>query len=126
MEKPNVTSLQVTSNNGIQKKIVNFIRKIFSKGKIEFLTEENKYLNKNLFLKNIKFEEDPDKAILLKIQDDLEKKGINEENAYNLTKNLTEIQKNKLLNLYEEQIEMYESSIKNYKNKILEIRKKLV
>lgn len=29
--------------------------------------------NKNSFLKSIKFEEDPDKAMLLKIQNDLEK-----------------------------------------------------
>ena len=77
-------------------------------------------------LKNIKFEEDPDKAMLLKLQDDLEKDGINAENAYKLTKNLSETQKNKLLNLYKEQIKMYETSIKNYKNKILAIRKNVM
>lgn len=75
------------------------------------------------FLERIKFEEDPDKAMLLKIQDDLEKNGINAENAYNLTKNLSDIQKSKLLSLYKEQIAFYKTSIEKYKNKILAIRK---
>ena len=79
--------------------------------------------NKNSFLERIKFEEDPDKAMLLKIQDDLEKNGINAENAYNLTKNLSDIQKSKLLSLYKEQIAFYKTSIEKYKNKILAIRK---
>ena len=79
--------------------------------------------NKNSFLERIKFEEDPDKAMLLKIQDDLEKNGINAENAYNLTKNLSDIQKSKLLSLYEEQIASYKTSIEKQKNKILAIRK---
>ena len=63
--------------------------------------------------------------MLLKIQDDLEIKGINGKNAYELTKNLSEVQKQKLLNLYEEQIKSYETSLKNHKAKILSIRKKL-
>jgi len=123
MEKSNGTSLQVAENVGILKKLVNFIRKIFyQKNK-----NENKWKNdKNSFLKNIQFEEDPDKATLLKIQEDLEEKGINAENIYMLTKNLSEIQKNKLLDLYEEQIKVYEASIKNYKNNIMAIRKKVV
>ena len=79
--------------------------------------------NKNSFLERIKFEEDPDKAMLLKIQGDLEKNGINAENAYNLTKNLSDIQKSKLLSLYEEQIASYKNSIEKQKNKILAIRK---
>ncbi len=79
--------------------------------------------NKNSFLERIKFEEDSDKAMLLKIQDDLEKNGINAENAYNLTKNLSDIQKSKLLSLYEEQITAYKNSIEKQKNKILAIRK---
>ena len=124
MEKPNETSLQVMSNTGILKKIINFIKKIFYKEDVNLSINASKSLNnKNSFLKNIKFEEDPDKAMLLKLQDDLEKNGINAENAYKLTKNLSETQKNKLLNLYKEQIRMYEDSIKKYKDKILAIKK---
>ena len=127
MEKPTETNLQVISNTGILKRLINFFKRIFYKNDVKYPIDDNKSLNdKNSFLKNIKFKEDPDKEMLLKIQDDLEKNGINAENAYNLTKNLTETQKIKLLNLYKEQIEMYESSIKSYKNRILVIRKKIV
>lgn len=77
-----------------------------------------KPINKT-FIKNLKVEEDPDKEMLLKLQDELEKNGINPENAHKLTKNLSEAQKSKLINLYKEQIKMYENNIKNYKNKIL-------
>ncbi len=127
MEEPNETSLQVISNTGILKKIINFIKKIFYKEDVNLSINASKSLNsKSTFLKNIKFEEDPDKAMLLKLQDDLEKNGINAENAYKLTKNLSETQKNKLLNLYKEQIKMYEASIKNYKNKILATRKNAI
>ena len=127
MEKPTETNLQVISNTGILKRLINFLKRIFYKNDVKYPIDDNKSLNnKNSFLKNIKFKEDPDKEMLLKIQDDLEKNGINTENAYNLTKNLSETQKIKLLNLYKEQIEMYESSIKSYKNRILAIRKKIV
>ena len=44
--------------------------------------------DENLFLKRIKFKEDPDKAILLKIQETLEQEGITAENVYNLTRQL--------------------------------------
>ena len=63
--------------------------------------------------------------MLLKIQDELEKKGINYDNAYELTKNLTNEQKIKLSNLYKEQINNFESSIENSKNKIISIRKQI-
>ena len=116
------TSLQVVNNNGILKKIVNFIRKLFYKDNTIDTTSKDK----NEFLKSVKFEEDPDKNMLLKIQDELERKGINKENAYELTKNLTEVQKEKLLKLYEEQIKNYEKSLENHKKNILTIRRKLV
>ena len=80
---------------------------------------------KSTFLKSIKFEKDPENEMLLKIQNDLERIGINEENVYKLTKNLTEAQKNKLLNLYKEQIKTYKTSIENHKNKIILLRKDL-
>ena len=77
------------------------------------------------FLKSIKFTEDPDRAKLLKIQDELEKRGINEKNAFELTKNLSDIQKQKLEILYKEQIKEFEQNIQNFKNKIISVRKKL-
>lgn len=80
---------------------------------------------KNDFLNSIKIEEDADKLKLLKIQKELEYRGINKNNAYELTKDLTESQKQKLENLYKEQIQNYKISINNYKNKIVSIRKRI-
>ena len=122
MDSSKETSLQVVNNNGILKKIVNFIKKLFYKENTIDITSKDK----NDFLKSVKFEEDPDKNMLLKIQDEPEKKGINKDNAYELTKNLTQIQKEKLLKLYEEQIKNYENSLENHRKNILAIRRKLV
>ena len=122
MDSSKETSLQVVNNNRILKKIVNFIRKLFYKDNTIDMTSKDK----NEFLKSVKFEEDPDKNMLLKIQDELERKGINKDNAYELTKNLTEVQKEKLLKLYEEQIKNYENSLENHRKNILAIRRKLV
>lgn len=80
---------------------------------------------KNEFLKAIKVEEDPDRVKLLEIQDELERIGINQRNVLELTKDLTKKQKQKLENLYQEQIRSYEISVENYKNKIISIRKYL-
>lgn len=129
MENSNETSLQIVNNNGILKKIVNFIKKLFYKENVNYISSmnnDNSSNDKNSFLKSIKFEEDPERVMLLKIQDDLEIKGITGENAYELTKNLNDVQRQKLLNLYEEQIKNYEISLENYKRNILAIRKKLV
>lgn len=128
MGNSNEISLQVVKKYGLLRKIANFIKKLFYKDNVNYISsinENNSSKNKNPFLKSVKFEEDPDKVMLLKIQDDLEIKGINGKNAYELTKNLSEVQKQKLLNLYEEQIKNYETSLKNHKAKILLIRKKL-
>jgi len=129
MGNSNETSLQIVNNNGILKKIVNFIKKLFYKenvNSISSMNNDNSSNDKNSFLKSIKFEEDPERVMLLKIQDDLEIKGITGENAYDLTKNLNDVQRQKLLNLYEEQIKNYEISLENYKRNILAIRKKIV
>lgn len=129
MENSNETSLQVVNNNGILRKIANFIKKLFYKDNVNCISsinDNNSSNNKNSFLKSIKYEEDPEKVMLLKIQDDLELKGINGENAYELTKNLNDVQRQKLLALYEEQIKNYEISLENHKKNILAIRKKLV
>lgn len=129
MINSNETSLQVIEKKGILKKIVNFFKKILGKDKANYISTKNdsnsNQDNKKSFLKSIKFEEDPDEVKLLKIQDELEKRGINAENAYKLTKDLSEEQKNKLEALYKKQIKEFEISTENYKNKIISIRKKL-
>ena len=124
------TSLQKVQNIGILTRIVNFLKKLIWKNNINFITTNNgnsfnNNVESNDFLKRIKYTEDPDKAKLLKIQDDLERKGINKENVIQLTKDLSELQKQKLESLYKEQIENYKLSINNSKNKILKIRKQL-
>ena len=123
------TSIEYSNNYGILSKIIKFIKKIFKKDNIKYISagssENNININDNSFFKSIKFEEDQEEKMLLKIQDDFEKMGINIENAYKLTKDLTDSPKVKLENLYIEQIKNYETSINNYKNKIIGIRKQL-
>lgn len=122
--------LQVIEKKGLFVKFKNFLKKILGQDKVSYITPNNNIKdeknNKNFFLESIKFEEDSDKAKLLKIQDELEKRGINEKNAFELTKDLSEEQKQKLETLYKEQIKEYELSLENYKNKITSIRKKLL
>lgn len=129
MVNANETSLQVIENKGILVKIVNFFKKILGKDKSSYIVPsnntKNEENNKNSFFKSIKFEEDPDTVKLLKIQDELERRGINAKNAYELTKDLSEEQKQKLEELYKNQIKEFELSVQNYKNKIISIRKKL-
>jgi len=122
-------SLQAVEEVSFLKRVFNFFKSIFKTNNTNYFIEDNKYSSnndsKNSFIKSIKYDEDPDIAKLLKIQDELEKKGINEANAYELTKDLSDIQKGKLENLYKEQISNYENSIEISKNKIMNIRKKL-
>lgn len=122
-------SLQVVEEVSFLKRVFNFFKSIFKTNNTNYFIEDNKYSSnndsKNSFIKSIKYDEDPDIAKLLKIQDELEKKGINEANAYELTKDLSDIQKGKLENLYKEQISNFENSIEVSKNKIMNIRKKL-
>ena len=122
-------SLQVVEEVSFLKRVFNFFKSIFKTNNTNYFIEDNKYSSnndfKNSFIKSIKYDEDPDIAKLLKIQDELEKKGINEENVYELTKDLSDIQKGKLENLYKEQISNFENSIEVSKNKIMNIRKKL-
>ncbi len=126
MMSSNNTNLEITNNYSLLSKIVNFIKNIFKKDNVKYITETTNS-NKNNRNNNtfFKFEQDPEKAILLKIQNDFEKIGINKENAYKLTKDLTNAQKEELENLYRQQIRNYQISINNYKNKIIGIRKKL-
>ena len=122
-------SLQAVEEVSFLKRVFNFFKSIFKTNNTNYFIEDNKYSSnndsKNSFIKSIKYDEDPDIAKLLKIQDELEKKGINEANAYELTKDLSDIQKSKLENLYKEQISNFENSIEVSKNKIMNIRKKL-
>ena len=125
----NETSLQLINNRGILAKIVNFFKKILGRDKSNYMVSNNnikiKEEDKKSFYNLIKFNIDPDIELLLKIQNKLEKRGINKENAKLLTKDLSAEQKNKLENLYKKQIADYENSIKTYKNKILTIKKQI-
>lgn len=126
----NEKSLQVIEKKGIFVKIIDFFKKILTKDKSNYIVsnddiKSNQHNNKNSFLKSIKLNEDSDTAKLLKIQYELEKRGINEKNAFELTKDLSEEQKQKLETLYKDQIKEFELSLQNYKNKIISIRKKL-
>ena len=51
--------------------------------------------------------------------------GINKENIALLTKDLSEVEKQKLEDLYNEQINQHKSNIENYKNRIIGIRRKI-
>ena len=122
-------SLQVFENTSFFKRFFVFLTKFFKKNKVNYFinntnTSDEKN-NKNNFINSIKHNEDPDNILLLKIQNELEKKGVNYDNAYELTKNLTNEQKIKLSNLYKEQINNFESSIENSKNKIISIRNQI-
>ncbi len=125
----NETSLQVVGNYGILKRIINFFKRITNKKETNYAffsdIQNSNDLKANNFLNSIKYTEDPDKKKLLKIQEELEKIGINKKNAFLLTKDLSEIQKKKLLDLYKEQINSLNTNINNYKGKIIKIRKKL-
>ena len=90
-----------------------------------FSDNQDNSLKSNNFLNYIKYNEDSDKAILLNIQEKLEITGINKENVYLLTKNLSETQKKKLLELYRNQISSLNNNINIYKEKIIKIRKSL-
>lgn len=129
MKNANETSLVTTENIGLLVKIVNFFKNLFKGKQVDYIVSNsesnNNEENKDNFRKSIKFNEDPDREKLLKIQDELEKRGINEKNAYELTKYLSENQKEKLELLYKEQIREFEQSIQIYKNKIILIRKRL-
>lgn len=122
------TNLQVVQNKGLFAKIASFFRKIFSKDKTRDISQgdiEYKNTNKPVFDLVNDESGDTDITKLLKIQNELERIGINKENVYRLTKDLTAEQKRKLELLYENQIKKLETSIDSYKNKIILMRQKL-
>jgi len=81
-------------------------------------------LIKYFFKESLKFKQDEEKLELLRIQRELEKEGITIQLVQKLTKHLSKEQRNKLIELYKNQINNLEDSLQNYKRKILEIRKK--
>lgn len=87
------------------------------------MSKSSTIIRRNEFINLIKYDEDPDMVNLLKIQNELEKIGINEKNAFELTKDLSEEQKQKLKKLYKKQINEFKLRINNYKTKILKAKK---
>ena len=63
------------------------------------------------FLKMLKFEEDQELKELLNIQEELERIGINRKDLQELTKSLSKEQKQRLEDLYKEQIKKLEEAI---------------
>ena len=121
------TSLQMITNDGILRKIVKFFKKILVKSDnmyfSNYLTDDTK--KRSGFRNTLKFSEDPEKRMLLELQEKIEQNGINEQNVYYLTKDLDELQRKKLLDLYKVQIDSLKTDIKGYKSKILKIRKNI-
>lgn len=66
-----------------------------------------------------------DKEMLLQIQEQIEKKSITIENIIEITRNLSNEQKEQLKQLYIEQIENLKLSTENHKKKILKIKSKI-
>ena len=77
------------------------------------------------FMESIKIVPDAEKEMLLNIQNKLEKEGFILENVLKLTKNLSISEKQRLKQLYLEQIDDLNSSTENYKRKILNIKSSL-
>ena len=122
------TSLQTIENYGILRKIVYFFKRVIAKN------DNNMYFSdciiedteeRTNFKKSLKFTQDPEERMLLELQKKIEKYGINEQNVYYLTKNLNEVQRKKLLDLYKKQIKSLNIDIRDYQNKILKIRKRI-
>lgn len=129
MKNTKETSLQVVHKKGIFGRVIDFFKGILYKpqynntqlSELQNSSEEKR----NSFAEAIKFEQDPDREKLLNIQDEIEKRGINRKNVIELTKDLSDLQKQKLVALYKEQINALETSIKSYKNKIIAIKGKI-
>lgn len=127
MKKLNDKSLVIKKETVVDK-FLSIFKNIFFK---------NKKNNKQIFIENnldIKKEEstvfqnsqmDFSLRKLLNIQEELEQRGINEENLRALTKALSEAEKEQLKNLYIEQRDSLKSEIEIYKKKILAIKAEL-
>ncbi len=127
MKKLNDKSLVIKKETVVDK-FLSIFKNIFFK---------NKKNSKQIFIENefeIKKEEnivfqnsqmDFSLRKLLNIQEELEQRGINEENLRSLTKDLSDEEKEQLKNLYIEQRDRLKSEIEIYKKKILAIKAEL-
>lgn len=88
-------------------------------------SEDYNMKKKSDFINSIKVEKDEEKELLLKIQDEIEEKGINKNTVMLLTQELSEEQKQRLKQLYIEQINDIKRSTQNYKQSIIKMKKKL-
>lgn len=123
----NETSLQVIGNNGILRKIINFFKKIGMQNNNMYFSNnvtDNKEENNN-FRKSLKISEDPEKRMLLEIQKKIEKDGINPTNVYFFTKDLNNVQRKNLLDLYQMQINNLNTNINDCRKRIINIRKNI-
>ena len=123
----NETSLQVIGNNGILRKILNFFKKIGMQNNNMYFSNnvtDNKEENNN-FRNSLKISEDPEKRMLLEIQKKIEKDGINPTNVYFLTKDLNNVQRKNLLELYQMQINNLNTNINDCRKRIINIRKNI-
>ena len=123
----NETSLQVIGNNGILRKILNFFKKIGMQNNNMYFSNnvtDNKEEN-NTFRNSLKISEDPEKRMLLEIQKKIEKDGINPTNVYFLTKDLNNVQRKNLLELYQMQINNLNTNINDCRKRIINIRKNI-
>ncbi len=122
-------SLKTINKIGFWTKFINVFKKIFSKEKNgECITLNNNNVgnmsNEDVFAR-FSQQQDPDMEMLLNIQKELEKIGINKENVFELTKNLSEGQKQKLEKLYASQISELKTNIEKYRNRIVKIKQKI-
>lgn len=76
-------------------------------------------IDREIFIESLKPNIDYEGEYIKEIQKELEKRGINKTNIEKLYKNLSKIQKDKLLDLYKKEIRGLELRLSNYKNKIL-------
>ena len=122
-------NLPVIKKESLFEKIKNTIKRLFGIREEMFEPIEAPQFqtanNKKNFKAEIKFEEDLEKKKLLDIQRKLEQGGMTVELATVLTKDLTNEEKNNLLELYKTQIKELEQSLQNYKKRILAIRKRV-
>lgn len=124
----NEKSLRIIENKGIFGRIANILKSVFNKEKnIEtFSMNENvSDSNKDNLFSKFNNQYPNTKSKLLEIQEKLEKLGINRKNVMDLTKDLTNDEKQELFNLYKEQIKSYEKSTEYCKNKIIALKNKI-
>ncbi|MBP3597213.1 MAG: hypothetical protein J6J60_07450 [Clostridia bacterium] len=126
----------IVKKEGFFSKIYNFIANKFFQFKINIFKKKNevakenaveqiveKKVEKETSFKNLEI--DNTWLKLKNIQEELNKKGINEENLNVLLKDLTVEEKEQLKNMYIEQNSKLEQEIENYKRKIIAIKSEL-